>query len=91
MHISSGGLFCKLLNSYEPDPATAPRTERGVGLQNVQKRLNLLYPGKHHFSTIASNEVFIVSLDLQWDDSKIAALPHNPEKAPYAVEMPVGG
>ena len=91
MHIGPGGLFCKLLNSYEPDPATALRADRGVGLQNVQKRLNLLYPGKHQFSTIASNEVFIVSLDLQWDDSTAAAIPHNPEKAPYAIEMPAGG
>lgn len=53
----------KLLNSK-------PREDRqqgshGIGIENVKKRLELLYPGKHELTITAEEEVFIVILKLQ--------------------------
>ena len=38
--------------------------EGGIGLDNVKKRLNLLYPGKHHFSITEKKDWFGVDLTL---------------------------
>jgi len=99
IHISPDGLHCKLLNSYEPDGETEQGTDnasflpanKGIGLQNVKKRLDLLYPGKYHFAAIPSKEVFIVTLDLQWEDSNKTVLNNNPLTPPYGIEMSFGG
>ncbi|MEP7232117.1 MAG: histidine kinase [Ginsengibacter sp.] len=37
----------------------------GIGLNNVKKRLALLYPGKHFFNTCNEEEVFVVNLKLE--------------------------
>jgi LytS/YehU family sensor histidine kinase len=47
-----------------------PKTETdksgsGIGLQNMKKRLQLLYPGKHEFSTAVKDGFFIVNLMLE--------------------------
>src|SRR6476661_2441944 len=36
-----------------------------IGLNNIRKRLNLLYPGKHELVTVQEDDVFIVTLTLQ--------------------------
>jgi len=36
----------------------------GIGLDNVKKRLNLIYPGKHHFSITEKKDWFGVDLTL---------------------------
>jgi LytS/YehU family sensor histidine kinase len=37
----------------------------GIGILNVRKRLQLLYPGKHELTITEEEEVFIVNLWLQ--------------------------
>lgn len=37
----------------------------GIGRPNLEKRLNLLYPGKHKISFIQENETYIAQLELQ--------------------------
>jgi LytS/YehU family sensor histidine kinase len=37
----------------------------GIGLENVQKRLHFLYPGKHHLEINDRDEVFEVNLSIQ--------------------------
>jgi LytS/YehU family sensor histidine kinase len=39
----------------------------GIGLVNVEKRLNLLYPGKHELKIIDNNETYKVSLKIKID------------------------
>jgi sensor histidine kinase YesM len=38
--------------------------EKGVGLQNVRKRLDLIYHGKHTFAINETDEVFEVNLNI---------------------------
>ncbi len=45
--------------------------EKGIGLENVLKRLAMIYPGRHHFTTKASNQTFFTELQIHFD-----ALPH---------------
>jgi len=51
---------CK--NNYKPLPAQA---DSGLGLENVSKRLQLLYPGKHVLDIKQQNHIFEVSLSIQ--------------------------
>ncbi|MEP6725835.1 MAG: histidine kinase [Bacteroidota bacterium] len=37
----------------------------GIGIQNVQKRLELLYPGKHELAITNEEDVFIVNLKIE--------------------------
>jgi LytS/YehU family sensor histidine kinase len=58
----------------------------GIGIQNVQKRLDLLYPGKHELTIANEEDVFIVNLKIELEKiSKPAIkLTHLPE-APLHV------
>ncbi len=41
---------------------------KGIGLQNVQRRLELLYNGKHDFTVIKKNNTFSVYLSIQLNE-----------------------
>jgi sensor histidine kinase YesM len=69
MHIEGDELDFKLINSKDPESMMAPAHIGGKGIENVKKRLNLVYPGKHHLEIINQHEVFIVSLQLTLESS----------------------
>ncbi|MCF0074373.1 sensor histidine kinase [Dyadobacter sp. CY261] len=50
--------FCR--NSFE----TSRETHSGIGLTNLQKRLALLYPGKHLLKTASENGTFTAELEI---------------------------
>lgn len=56
-------LKVKVINGY--DPADRMATTGGIGLQNVQKRLELLYANRHDLRIIAEGETFMVTLQLE--------------------------
>jgi LytS/YehU family sensor histidine kinase len=39
--------------------------ESGIGIQNTQKRLELLFPNKHHLSIETNNETYTVNLSIE--------------------------
>ncbi|GGH55885.1 hypothetical protein GCM10007423_63900 [Dyadobacter endophyticus] len=49
---------CK--NSYEP----ISNSHAGIGLINLRKRLQLLYPGKHRIVTSAEHDIFVANLEI---------------------------
>ncbi|WP_163711904.1 sensor histidine kinase [Mangrovibacterium lignilyticum] len=43
--------------------------ETGIGLDNIQKRLDLLYPGRHKMNIIEKNSLYIVELKLKLENT----------------------
>ena len=58
----------KLINSKDHDEITGLNQFSGIGLQNVKRRLELLYPNQHKLETLEMEEVFIVDLELKVED-----------------------
>lgn len=55
-------------------------SHNGIGIKNVQKRLSLLYPGKHEFSITNEEDVFIVSMKINLEGKKtykLKPIPHS--------------
>ena len=68
-----------------------PAETKGVSLQNVKRRIELYYPGKHTLMIKDDGEIFLIKLDLKLVDDK--ALPgkvKNAETIKYDLEMPLG-
>lgn len=59
----SNQLFLKLSNS-KPSLAQANKQNKGIGLLNVKKRLQLLYPGKHQLDITSTDEMFTVNMQI---------------------------
>ncbi len=59
-------LKMKLINgvSESAEPAGPGPGAHGIGLQNVRKRLDLLYPGRHELKILREAETFMVTLSL---------------------------
>lgn len=53
-------LYFSCINSFEQSNDKPP----GIGLTNLQKRLSLLYPGKHTLHTSSENHIFKATLQL---------------------------
>jgi len=63
MIIENNMLHFSVTNS-RPQEAKPPVKKRGIGLKNVQKRLELLYSGTHELNIISEPESFFVSLKI---------------------------
>lgn len=50
-------IVCCVTNSVHPD-GSPKQDDCGIGLDNLRKRLKLLYPGCHTFETDCSNDIF---------------------------------
>jgi LytS/YehU family sensor histidine kinase len=61
-------LYFDISNSIHPKSLNDPEKDNnGIGLNNVQQRLRLLYPGKHELSIRESGKEFFVHLTIQLD------------------------
>jgi len=58
---TNGSMHFSVFNTTENN---APNGQGGIGLSNVKKRLQLLYPGKHDFHIIENGNWFGVELSL---------------------------
>jgi len=66
LNVSMEGNFLgfKLLNSIDPNAGTDNLEHKGIGLDNVKRRLQLLYKDNYRFETVKMDEVFVVNLGL---------------------------
>ena len=69
----------KLLNG-KVNTTQTKKSQEGIGLKNVQKRLSLLYAGKYELTITNEEEVFIVNLKLELEQ-KIEAIRKEPQTA----------
>ena len=52
-------LKCKIVNSKNE---FVPLSEKGIGIDNIKKRLSFLYPDKHELKIKDEGDFFVVSL-----------------------------
>ncbi len=64
ININDNHLELDLSNS-KPSQSKKPEHKNGIGLLNVQKRLNLLYPARHQLSINSTENSFLVSLKIE--------------------------
>lgn len=61
-------LYFDVSNSIHPKSLNDPEKDNnGIGLNNVQQRLRLLYPGKHELAIRESGKEFFIHLTIQLD------------------------
>ena len=79
-------LLFDISNSISPEHNTAPefRDYSGIGLKNVKRRLDLIYPGKHRLSIQQDDDQFRVKLQLNLLDHKIS------ERETVSMEVSMG-
>jgi LytS/YehU family sensor histidine kinase len=68
--IQENKLKFKLINAVPPSPLFISEPEimaHGIGLENVRKRLELLYPDRYELKTIMEAETYLVSLTMDLD------------------------
>lgn len=67
IHISIQGhkLLLNIKNSLNPKAKNEEEYTKGIGLKNVQKRLNLLYQDKHQLQITPGTDTFEIDLQLE--------------------------
>jgi LytS/YehU family sensor histidine kinase len=64
--VEDNNVVFKVENSI-PDFETPAIRKGGIGIENLKRRLDLLYPGKHSFITKKENNTFSAELTLQYE------------------------
>jgi two-component system LytT family sensor kinase len=62
--IKDGVFHLAVRNTCEDDPIQTLKLNGGIGLQNVKRRLELIYPGKYHLDIKKENKNHTVNLKL---------------------------
>jgi len=66
MEISENDIYFTASNSNFPK-TDADKSGSGIGVENLKKRLHLLYPGKHEFHSCLNNELYIAEIKITTD------------------------
>ncbi|WP_128547715.1 sensor histidine kinase [Larkinella soli] len=82
--VEDNTLTFKLVNSREGEPQVGAHPG-GIGLQNVQKRLELLYPGRYELQIHPEEETFLVDLKILLPDSPLPGPAKNQSVAEIAM------
>lgn len=70
VHLKEDIMEVRLMNGKAKQKK--PANTSGIGIQNVRKRLDLLYPEKHVLKIMDEEEVFVVQLTLQLERIQVA-------------------
>ena len=77
IELQGASLFMKLMNGKKNSPETNEDRE-GAGLENVRKRLDLLYKDKYDLQITEDEEVFVVNLKLELTGPSFPKPVHSP-------------
>jgi hypothetical protein len=79
--VKQHAMQCKIVNSKNE---VIPVSEKGIGIQNVKKRLQFLYPDKHELKLADEGDFFVASLTIKLIDYKMVhhSLPHAEKASP---------
>jgi len=66
-------VFFMIENNRDEDPfdPVKPVVSNGIGLANVKKRLELLYPGRHHLQIEETRDLFSVELTIETHENQM--------------------
>jgi len=64
--LNPGNIEFRVTNAVPVNIPHAARTDKGIGLENLRRRLELLYPGRHIFTAERHDNVFSAALTLQY-------------------------
>jgi two-component system, LytTR family, sensor kinase len=70
LELSKSGLTFVCENRYDASPIPTGASDSGFGLDNVRRRLELLYPKQHSLYISHVSDTFTVELNLQWNLAK---------------------
>ena len=73
LSVQANVLKFKVINSREENPHN-DMYAGGIGLQNVHKRLQLLYADRHELKIVAEEETFMIALTLELQSTKVPPL-----------------
>lgn len=65
IHYQENKLYMHVKNTYD-DKISGEQQQQGIGLQQVQKRLQLIYAGKHVLQVDKTNNIFSVELNIKF-------------------------
>ena len=57
----------EIKNSISSSPSTANKKEKGIGIENLKRRLDLLYPEKYSLDFKQTDHMFIAKLTINTD------------------------
>lgn len=91
LNVEKDLMHLSLANSRNPEiiKMGIPGESKGVSLQNVRRRIELYYPGKHTFMIKDDGEIFLIKLELSLIDEKAVTEKNKiTETKKYDLEMP---
>jgi phage shock protein PspC (stress-responsive transcriptional regulator) len=86
LSLADNRLRFKLINSKNKD-AVVLAHQSGIGLQNVKKRLELIYPGRHSLRLLVEDEMYVVNLVIDLNASSVAPTEWSPSYEPLSLPM----
>ena len=70
IEVNEGTLYFSLVNS-KPEVEINATNKKGIGLNNVKKRLELLYPEKHYLQIESTKDTFIVEMQIPVQENNL--------------------
>lgn len=83
IQLDGNKLKMTLVNAKYPGPVNKEPAS-GIGITNVKKRLELLYPGKHQLTITAEDDVYIVNLVVELEKMSTVTISKEVKELSYA-------